>query len=171
MRRERIFGSLGSIAAEETRSGADGQLAQVAPRADDARTGPRPALGGRRIHPLPGEMHLHGRSAVSRIARGRRGFPCLASASLHALQSLAAVSMRRFSKRIAGRSGPASEKRPNRKNDITTFSFWPGNRSFPDCSASNSILFIFRRFAPKRPGRPVNFRPPCPDLNILWYKW
>ena len=42
----RTFGGLELIAAEETRSGADGQYAEVTSRTDAPRTGPRPAFCG-----------------------------------------------------------------------------------------------------------------------------
>jgi hypothetical protein len=55
------------VAAEEARSGADGQHAQVPPRADAPRTRTRPALGGRRTQQLSINACLHGNPAVLRI--------------------------------------------------------------------------------------------------------
>jgi hypothetical protein len=55
------------VAAEEARSGADGQHAQVPPRADAERARTRPALGGRRTQQLSMNACLHGNPAVLRI--------------------------------------------------------------------------------------------------------
>ena len=55
---ERIFDGPLLIAAEEARSRAGGQHAQVAPRADAALTGPRPAPCGRYKQSLCGaDLH------------------------------------------------------------------------------------------------------------------
>ncbi len=51
---KRIFGGLLLIAAEEARSGAGGQHAQMMPRADAQRAPPRPPARGRQIERMTG---------------------------------------------------------------------------------------------------------------------
>ena len=56
----RIFGGGLLVAAEETRSRAGGQHAQVLPRAHALGTRARPALGSWRLLRLAAGAHLHG---------------------------------------------------------------------------------------------------------------
>ena len=85
----RIFARLTLVAGEETRSSADGQHAQVLPRADDARARPRPAPGWPvQSNPLAARVCM-GTPLNMRIARTGTTFHRTTNPSLPATRCMA----------------------------------------------------------------------------------
>ena len=76
-----VLGKPELIAGEKARSCADGQHAQMLPRADDARARPRPAPVGRRKHRI-GRAFAREPSGL-RIARSARPFPRWLAAGIY----------------------------------------------------------------------------------------